>query len=360
MTREHLRNVVTAFVGTGEGDHAAPFYRQGTGTINLLVLAMLSQIAKDKQNVVFAMEEPETAIPPYAQKSIVHEIRKLSAQSLFTSHSPYVLEEFTLDETVILSRGADGVLTQATVTLPDSVKHKRYRQEFRTRFCEGLLSRRILIAEGAAEASAVPAAALRLFELNPSLYSPLEALGICTVDAGGDTQISDLAKLYRGLGKQVFGVCDKQTAEDEAAIRAEVNELFMHTENDLETLVLKNTTQAAIDRFVDVVEWPPHLVKKYPKPKGDSVNALSDYFSWSKGNRGVADFLTSCQDEAEVPQWIRDTCVALRRICLPELPADAIAGQVPPGAPAAAALAVAAVPAEPAPAAEAVEAEPDL
>ncbi|MFT4025941.1 MAG: AAA family ATPase [Novosphingobium sp.] len=112
LTREHLRKVVTAFIATGGGDHAAPFYRQGTGTINMLVLAMLSQIAEDKQNVIFAMEEAETAIPPYAQKRIVHELRKLSAQAIFTSHSPYVLEEFSLDETVIISRSDDGLLTR--------------------------------------------------------------------------------------------------------------------------------------------------------------------------------------------------------------------------------------------------------
>ena len=83
----------------------------------MLVLAMLSQIAEDKQNVIFAMEEAETAIPPYAQKRIVHELRKLSAQSLFTSHSPYVLEEFSLDETVILSRSDDGQLSQSKIAV---------------------------------------------------------------------------------------------------------------------------------------------------------------------------------------------------------------------------------------------------
>jgi len=154
LTREHLRKVITAFIATGEGSHAAPFYRQGTGTINMLVLAMLSQIAEDKQNVIFAMEEPETAIPPYAQKRIVHEIRKLASQTIFTSHSPYVLEEFALDETVVLGRDDKGVLAKRAIALPDSVKPKRYRQEFRTRFCEGLLARRILVAEGATEAAA--------------------------------------------------------------------------------------------------------------------------------------------------------------------------------------------------------------
>src|SRR4029077_9664846 len=122
LTREHLRKVVTAFIATGEGRHAAPFYRQGPGTIKMVVLANVSQIAEDKQNVIFAMEEPETAIPPYAQKAIVHEIRKLASQTLFTSHSPYVLEEFTIDETVVLSRSAKGVLGRSAIELPESVK----------------------------------------------------------------------------------------------------------------------------------------------------------------------------------------------------------------------------------------------
>ena len=317
LTREHLRKVVTAFVATGEGDHAAPFYRQGTGTINLLVLSMLSQIAQDKQNVVFAMEEPETAIPPYAQKRIVHEVRKLSAQSLFTSHSPYVLEEFALDETVILSRQANGLLKQASVRLPNSVKHKRYRQQFRTRFCEALLSRRVLIAEGATEASAFPTVARRLSELDSEKYSSLESLGIATLDAGSDSQIADLAKLYKQLGKDVFAVCDQQKPEDEARIAAEVDDYFMHSEKGFEDLVLKNTTQTAINRFIDELDWPPHLLDKYgDDPQSDPVNALSDYFAWSKGDRGIADFFGSCAQH-EIPEWIRDTCISLREICAP-------------------------------------------
>ena len=316
LTRNHLRNVITAFIATGGGSHAAPFYRQGTGTINMLVLAMLSQIAEDRQNVIFAMEEPETAIPPYAQKRIVHELRQLSAQSIFTSHSPYVLEEFGLDETVVLSRAGDGKLAQASVSLPDSVKHKRYRQEFRTRFCEGLLSRRILVAEGAAEASAFPAVARRLAELAPTKYSSLEALGICTIDAGTETQIADLGHLYRSLGKTVYGFCDKQSATDEAAINATVDELFMHSEKGLEDLVLMNTTTAALERFSDVVAWPQHLAAKHPNPKDDVVAAMSDYFRWSKGNWGIADFLAQCTED-EIPQWLRDCCVKLHGFARP-------------------------------------------
>jgi len=321
LTRESLRKVITAFIATGDGDHAAPFYRQGTGTINMLVLAMLTQIAQDKQNVIFAMEEPETAIPPYAQKRIVHEIRKLSSQSLFTSHSPYVLEEFDVSEVAVLTRASDGVLKQSAIELPPSIKHKRYRQELRTRFCEGLLARRILLAEGATEAAAMPAAARRLAEIDPETYSSFEALGLCTVDAGGDGNFADLGKLYGALGKTVYAVCDKQEAASQAAIEAQVAKLFMHEETDIEKLVLKNTTQTALERFIDAIELPPHITVKYPNPKANVFNVVTEFLGWAKGNWGLAEFLSQC-NEAEIPAWIRNTCRELRELCQSPAPEE--------------------------------------
>lgn len=324
LTRDHLRKVITAFIATGDGDHAAPFYRQGTGTLNMLVLAMLSQIAEDKQNVIFAMEEPETAIPPYAQKRIIHEVRKLSAQTIFTSHSPYVLEEFQNEETIVLRREAHGALSQAEITLPESVKLKRYRQEFRTRFCEGLLARRILIAEGATETQSFPVVCRRLAEIDPGKYASLEALGICIIDAGTDTQIADLATLYKSLGKRVFGLCDNQDATAEKAIAAKVEVLFMHDEHGFEDLVLKNTTEDALKRYAAAVTWPQHLQHKHPNPEDNIYTALGDLFKWGKANWIAADFLAQCT-EAEIPQWLRDKAAELKDLCDPPSAADVTA-----------------------------------
>jgi putative ATP-dependent endonuclease of OLD family len=272
----------------------------------MLVLAMLSQIAKDKQNVIFAMEEPETAIPPYAQKRIVHEIRKLASQTLFTSHSPYVLEEFTMDETVVLSRNANGVLSRSIIELPDSVKPKRYRQEFRTRFCEGLLARRILVTEGATEAGAFPVVCRRLAELDSAKYSSLEALGICVVDGGGEGSIPDMTKFYRSLGKTTLALCDKQSDENKDLIEIHVDSLFMHEEKGFENLVLKNTSNAALKRFAKLIDWPQHLAAKFPNPDDTVHAALGEYFSRSKGSWSIADFLAQCS-EAEIPSWLRAT-----------------------------------------------------
>ncbi|TAH37518.1 MAG: DUF2813 domain-containing protein [Alphaproteobacteria bacterium] len=314
LTRENLRKIITAFIATGNDNHSAPFYRQGTGTINMLVLAMLSLIAEGKQNVIFAMEEPETAIPPYAQKRIVHEVRNLASQTLFTSHSPYVLEEFSIEETIVLKRDLAGTLSQNSINLPDCVKLKRYRQEFRTRFCEGLLARRVLIVEGATESSGFPVAARRLAELQPNSYSSLEALGICTIDAGNDTNIPGIAKLYQELGKHTFALCDKQDDANKALIEAQVDLLLMHAQTGFEDLVLKGTTESAMKRFVNLIDWPQHLKTKYPNPAQQAAAALSEYFLWTKGNWGIADFLAQCT-EAEIPQWLREACIKLKNAC---------------------------------------------
>ena len=262
------------------------------------------------------MEEPETAIPPYAQKRIVHEIRKLASQTLFTSHSPYVLEEFTIDETVVLGRNPDGLLSQASVTLPKSIKLAAYRQNFRTRFSEGLLARRILVGEGATEAAAFPVVCRRLAELKSDIYSSLEALGICMVDAGSHNNIPDMAKLYREIGKRVFAICDKQDDRNKALIEAQVDLLLMHDEKGFEDLVLKNTYEEALKRFARLVDWPPHLATKYPDVEMVAPAALRDYFGWTKANWGIADFLAQCS-EAEIPKWLRDACIRLKTICMP-------------------------------------------
>jgi putative ATP-dependent endonuclease of OLD family len=142
------------------------------------------------------------------------------------------------------------------------------------------------------------------------------------LDAGSETQVADLAGLYKSLGKDVFALCDNQEPAAKAAIEA-VARLFMHSESGIEDLVLKNTTPAALQRFAGMLVWPPHLSGKYPDLTANTALALSEYFQWSKGNWGLADFLAQCM-EAEIPAWLRQVCTELKAACEP--PAAAAPG----------------------------------
>ena len=146
----------------------------------------------------------------------------------------------------------------------------------------------------------------------------MEALGICTIDAGSDSNIAPLGKMYRSLGKDVYAVCDKQSAEEKTKTKAQVDELFMHSEKGFENLVVKNTIPDALHRFADSVVWPRHLLDKYPKPWNDAVlsEAVAEYFRKTKGAGTIANFLIQCEED-EIPTWIRDCCIKLRRLAQP-------------------------------------------
>lgn len=329
QTRETLRKQLVLFIETGANNHAgnphsAPFYHQGTGTINALVLALLSIIAGLKDSVIFAMEEPEIAIPPHAQKRIVTSVRRASSQAIFTSHSPYVLEEFDPGQIVVLTRSA-GVLTGTTAALPPTVRPKAYKLDMRRRTCEALLARRVLIVEGSTEYLAFPAAARNLSSFLPGNYGSFEALGIAVVDAGTDSQIAPMGNYFKGLGKVVFAACDRQEPNALAAIQAECDHVFESPEGGFEALILNHSDPNALKRYADSLEqageWPQHLDAKKPSllPNEDALrDALMDYFRWQKASGSIALFLEECS-EAEMPAFVRTTLASVRAIVVSPL-----------------------------------------
>ena len=339
LTREDLRKVISAFITDPASGTSLPYYRQGTGTTNLLVLSMLSMIAEGREGkVIFAMEEPETAIAPYSQKNIITEVRKLSSQALFTSHSPYVIEEFDINETIVLHKKSNCQLVRRSIELPAGLKLKRYRQRFKQHFCECLLTRQLVIAEGATEATAIVAAARRLSELNPAIYKPIEALGLAVLDADGESNIPKLAKMFKSLDKKVFVICDQQTLPATALITPHADTLFMHGETKTETVIVNQSHIDAKTRYLTSLVndgfWINDFANQYPVPINDVDGALALYLEKNKGNWAVADFLAQCL-EAEMPQFFKDTCAQLRAVIEPpSVAAPQLAAAAPlPGIP---------------------------
>src|SRR5690606_29309723 len=70
LTREDLRRSITLFGASERSNTPVPYWRLGSGVINALVFALLTFVAQLKKNVIFAMEEPEIAIPPHTQRRI--------------------------------------------------------------------------------------------------------------------------------------------------------------------------------------------------------------------------------------------------------------------------------------------------
>lgn len=303
MTREDLRRTIVAFIET-HSDHTAPYFRQGTGTTTMLVLALLSIIRDNKQNVIFAMEEPETAIPPHVQKQVVKEVMANSDQSIFTSHSPYVIEEFDLNSIAVLSIDNPGELDHHSVKISDPGCYS-YHQYFRTQLCEGLLARRVVVCEGATEVSILAGLSRHLSGLNSMKYADLAALGYCLINSQTETQILNHTDALNGLGKHVSVFCDAQDAAEEAAMKAMADEAFVHNYKRIEDMLIAEIPEAAKLRFDAAATWPQYVLDTVPNPTADIDEALKRYLKKTKGSGGAVALLAACT-EPEVPVFLKD------------------------------------------------------
>lgn len=220
LTREHLRKTIAFFLTMGHGEAAVPFQQAGTGTLNTLVLALLTFIAElKKDNVIFAMEEPEIALPPHTQRRIANYLLEETSQCFVTSHSPYVIERFEPDGIVKLDRDAHGNLSGIPIKLPAGMKAKNYRQNFRRVLAEAMLSRGVIVGEGITEQDALLVVAQKMEEHDPNLF-PLDVAGVCVINADGDGNLEKMGAFFKEIGIPAFAFFDrkKRTAEEIAAL----------------------------------------------------------------------------------------------------------------------------------------------
>lgn len=340
LTREHLREVVRLFVATGPSDHPVPFNRQGMGTLNLLVFALLTMIAdrKERQSVIFAMEEPEIALPPHTQRRVTRFVKKEMGQAIVTSHSPYVIEQFEPDEIVMLGHDVAGAVNGAPID-PTDIKLKNYRTQ-RRQFSEAILSRGVIVVEGATEASIIPVAAAVLERSDPDFVHP-DLAGTTVFTATGDGDVPRWGPIFRALGKIPFGIVDKQNSpyswDNATAIRS-FEEFWESPVNGIEKLLVTQVAPAVLRRFLDsavqLSDFPTDRVR-YDSTVDDAdlADMSIEVLKLRKGDAyGYAALLIEqCKNRDELPEFIVNALERINEVLLtspipaisPDLPSEA-------------------------------------
>ena len=142
-----------------------PYWRLGSGVINSMVFSLLTFIAELKPNVIFAMEEPEIAIPPHTQRRIVQFLQGKMDQSILTTHSPFVLEQYDPANVVLLERGNDGVVSGRRIEVTGiKAKAKAYKGNLRRVLAEAMLGNGVLCVEGISDGEVIYTASAVLEE----------------------------------------------------------------------------------------------------------------------------------------------------------------------------------------------------
>jgi len=309
LTREHLRKSIAFFLTMGEGEAAVPFQMSGTGTLNTLVLALLTFIAELKKDVIFAMEEPEIALPPYTQRRIANYLLKQTSQCFVTSHSPYVIERFEPDGIVKVSRNDGGELSGIAIKLPSNMKAKNYRQNFRRSIAEALLCRGVIVGEGITEQDALLVVAQIMEGHNPDLF-PLDVAGISVINADGDGNLEKLGAFFKEAGIPAFAFFDRKK-RTEAEIKALEDSYVVAREiaqKGAEVLLSEEIPLNKQWEFLELLREEEagdhHLGIPAAKPSDADLRKLTvSVLRGLKGDGGAARLLSLCAT-AELPDTI--------------------------------------------------------
>ncbi len=318
LTRQHLREVVRLFVATQPSDHLVPYSKQGTGSINLLVFALLTIIAdlKGKQSVIFAMEEPEIALPPHTQRRVTKYVLKEMGQSIVTSHSGPVIEQFEPESIVMLHR--TGTKLAGTPIDPAKVKRKTYLTN-RRQFAEAILARGVLVVEGSTEAVVFPAISSVLERVHPG-YTHLDFAGVSMFATSGDGEVHRFGPIFHALGKKTWGVCDNPNvtpSPEVLADRAEFDQFWESQEKGIENVLVKGIPVEVLRKFLAEVSSRPDYPPKHPyDPAIADADVPSLAFKVLKDRKGeayayAAVLIEQCETEDELPRELVTVLLAI-------------------------------------------------
>lgn len=315
LTRDNLREVVKLFVATWPSNYPVPFSRQGTGSVNLLVFALLTMIAdlKEENSAIFVMEEPEIALPPHIQRRVVKYVLQEMGQSIVTSHSPYIIEQYEAENVVVLGRDDKSCFGGKPIDR-SLIKQKKYRAQ-RRQFAESILSRAVFVVEGATEVVAINAASTALERFHAG-YSHIDLSGVSLFDAGGDQEVPKYGPIFKALGKPVFGMRDKPNQTDQ---RGQDNidaydEFWESPELGVERILVDEVPESVLHGFLKEVKLRPD----YPanceydasmvgeKLKTLAQKVLKARKGDSHGHGYAAILIEQCQSENELPRFIRE------------------------------------------------------
>ncbi len=332
LTRENLREVVRLFIAAEPVGHSVPFARLGTGSINLLVFALLTVIAelKEKQSVIFAMEEPEIALPPHTQRRVSRFVLTEMGQAIVTSHSPYVIEQFEPQDIVILSRRADGVLEGAPIELGE-FKTKSFKTE-RRQFAEAILGRGVLVVEGASETALFPEASTVLErDLGSDVYMHLDFAGVSLFTADSETAVPKYGPVFKALSKTAFAFYDKPNKAHTAEAVAKLDEYVAHWQSPtkgIEVLLVSETSPTVHHRFLDAAstrdDYPSHC-GAYDSVLDDDATARALALNVLKARKGdaygyTALFIRQCRSADELPVTIKKILLEIHAVMKPPPP----------------------------------------
>lgn len=326
LTRESLRKAITLFGSSELSDTSIPYWRLGSGVVNAMVFSLLTFIAEMKDNVMFAMEEPEISIPPHTQRRIIRYLRDKMEQVIVTTHSPFVLEQFDPNNVIRLDRSTDHELTGTSLNIT-GIKAKKYIGGLRSQYAEAMLGKGVLCVEGISDKGVLEAASA-VMEANSTddlPYGSLDLSGVTIIHCDGDGELVKHGEFFDGLGLNTYALYDHSENDD---LKTQIERMFNYAVEleykGIEKLLAEELHEEILREFLEdateLASYPNNPAVRYSEDQEeDQVREICFKVLKARKGEGYAQALVECcESEADLP----DTLISLLEHIHDDLPAQ--------------------------------------
>jgi putative ATP-dependent endonuclease of the OLD family len=147
-----------------KGAQSFPISNHGMGTRSLATILTFKAYCEWKEHkstrsvhTTIALEEPEVHLHPQAQRALISQIKKISAQKIISTHSPYIASETNIEDFIFFRKTGDttnvSYIDEKTLSSEDQ---RKINQRIMKTKGELLFSRVLILFEGQTESDAFP------------------------------------------------------------------------------------------------------------------------------------------------------------------------------------------------------------
>lgn len=301
-TRDQFK--VNAQLYIDDTELSLPAQKFGAGTRSILSLGMLTFIMRKRGRGILALEEPETFLYPHAQRRVIAEAKKLASQVFVTTHSPFILEQFSIESLARIQKKLNGDLEVSY--LSDEMDSKFYKRYLRKQIAEALLSKAVVITEEDSIAKWLRECS-SLMEHQPinekANFESFDLAGISVISADGNGNALPLAKFLESAGLPVMICLDetkKSTNFDSWVESGKPHFILKH--KGLESLFVNEIDDAFIEIICTEAEGTDgHRIKKDDLTAENRKKMFLDFLIRHKGSIPFQEWMISKITADKIP-----------------------------------------------------------